>query len=228
MGSTPTVSTKVIYEKLIDFLFPKICVGCGIEGEVFCDVCKRSLSKVSQKCPGCTRKSTKGKRHKKCEDKTDLLSLKMLYSYKDEKVRKAIEKMKYGFDRSVLERLLVGKKLVTEADWVVPVPLFWYRENWRGFNQAEIIAKLLGNDRVVNCLYRKFSWKHQAQIREVKERQKNMQGLFELRESFVEAVKDKKILLVDDVYTTGATMGEAARVLKKAGAKWIRGLVVAG
>lgn len=195
---------------------------------MLCDACKRSLEKVSQKCPGCTKKSTKGKRHKKCENKTELLSLKMFYSYKDEKVRKAIEKMKYGFDKSVLETLLVGKKLVTEVDWVVPVPLFWYRENWRGFNQAEIIAKLLGRELVVNCLYRKFSWKHQAQIKLVVDRQKNMQGLFEMRESFVESVKGKRILLVDDVFTTGATMGEAAKVLKIAGAKWIKGLVVAG
>jgi ComF family protein len=218
----------VIYEKLVDFLFPKICVGCGREGSVFCETCISSLRKATQKCPGCTKKSSKGRRHKKCEDKTELLSLKMFYSYKDEKVRKAIEKMKYGFDKSILEKVLVGKRIVTKADWVVPVPLFWYRENWRGFNQAEVIARLVGGERTVNCLYRKFSWKHQAQISEIKERQKNVQGLFELRESFVAAVRGKTIVLVDDVYTTGATMSEAAKVLIKAGAKRVSGWVLAG
>src|SRR4030042_1352201 len=105
--------------------------------------------------------------------------------------------------------------------WILmPIPLSVKREKKRGFNQAKEISKELSrkiNLPLVNdTLFKTKETLPQVELEE-KSRMENPQGAFAVKNK--EYIKDKKILLVDDVYTTGATMEEAARVLKNAGAK---------
>ena len=111
---------------------------------------------------------------------------------------------------------------------LIPIPLNEKRRRWRGFNQAEEIGKELSKflkiPLVKNCLKRIKNAQPQVELSE-KERRENVKDIFFCQNK--KEIFGKKILLVDDVYTTGATMEEAARILKESGAKKIFGVVVA-
>lgn len=111
---------------------------------------------------------------------------------------------------------------------LIPIPLEKKRLKQRGFNQAEEIAKELSYflkiPLITNCLLKIKATLPQVELSE-KEREKNIKGVFLVKN--IEKIENQKILLIDDVYTTGSTMEEAARVLKEAGAKEVWGVVVA-
>ncbi|MEA1936750.1 MAG: ComF family protein [Patescibacteria group bacterium] len=112
---------------------------------------------------------------------------------------------------------------------LVPVPLHRKRYNWRGFNQAFLLAKYIANKFKLpvyeNLIIRKKNTKSQTKIKSVKERRKNIKGAFFCPPNNL--VKNKNIIIVDDVCTTLATLDECAIELKKAGAKKVWGLTVA-
>ena len=104
---------------------------------------------------------------------------------------------------------------------VVPVPLHWRRERWRWFNQSYEIAKTLAQQCNLSCqkaLRRTRNTSQQALL-DRGHRLANLQGAFQLspREQRLETIRDKPVLLIDDVFTTGSTVEECARVLKEEG-----------
>jgi competence protein ComFC len=148
-------------------------------------------------------------------------------------VRDAIKSVKYKwqFDvASVLVNLLVFNiwRFSLNKDLVmVPIPLYKNREKWRGFNQAAKLTQLLSekfNHKYVFLMERVKNTKTQVGLSR-KQRKSNIKGAFIVSSDF--KIRGKEFLLVDDVYTSGATMAEACRVLKKAGAKEVWGMVVA-
>ena len=147
-----------------------------------------------------------------------------VFAYKNPVVRGVVDGIKFGFCRDLVKIVLDGYEYDYEkVDVVVPVPLHWYRENWRGFNQAEEIAKEIKGSKVRNILVRKRKTEQQARIKSKEIRVKNIAGAFEVAEK----VRGMKVLLVDDVFTSGASMRECAKVLKKAGAMEVWGFVLA-
>ncbi len=112
-------------------------------------------------------------------------------------------------------------------DTVVPVPLHWLRHLRRGYNQAELIARplagLLGLP-LTRGLRRIRGTAPQTQLARGKRRD-NLQQVFRVRNP--EALRDQRLLLVDDVFTTGATLRSAAATLKQAGARSVDALAVA-
>lgn len=112
-------------------------------------------------------------------------------------------------------------------DAIVPVPLHWRRKWERGFNQAEVLGRHLGEWRrtpVLNALRRERATATQATLA-VAGRRKNVAGAFCLRRGA--DVAGKRVLLIDDVMTTGATAGVCASVLKRGGAKTVSLLTLA-
>ncbi len=108
---------------------------------------------------------------------------------------------------------------------LVPIPLHWHKENIRGFNQSVLFGKALakktGLSLKEDTLIKRKPTVSQTTLGS-KERKENVRGIFKLKKP----VRGLSIVLVDDVWTTGATMTEAAGVLKKAGAKNIWGLTI--
>lgn len=130
--------------------------------------------------------------------------------------------------RLLAERLAVAS-WADRVDVVVPVPLHWSRRIRRGFNQAEILARALagaGNGRVVHRrLLRHRPTPHQRG-RSADQRRKNVRGAFRMRRG-AKDLAGRGVLLVDDVMTSGTTVAECARVLRKAGAREVYVAVVA-
>jgi ComF family protein len=113
-------------------------------------------------------------------------------------------------------------------DAIIPVPLHPKRLRWRGFNQAVLLAREVGRSWQVPVdpfiLFRSRETPPQTQLDEG-ERRKNVRGAFALNPA--KSVQGKVLLLVDDVYTSGATVNECSRVLTRAGAREVHVLTLA-
>lgn len=107
-------------------------------------------------------------------------------------------------------------------------PLYWRRQAQRGYNQSELLAQEVSkrvNLPVIDLLIKTKQTKRQADL-SGKERRENLKQVFKAKSEKLKVIKGKTIILIDDVYTTGSTLNECGRVLKKAGAKAIWGLVI--
>jgi ComF family protein len=123
-----------------------------------------------------------------------------------------------------------GGALIDEADVLVPVPLHYTRLVVRGFNQsgwlAQAVAAETGRQVAVDALVRTRRTPSQAGLAG-RARRRNVSGAFKVRKSRLGAVAGKRVLLVDDVLTTGATLSACTRALKQAGARHVDVLVLA-
>jgi ComF family protein len=147
-------------------------------------------------------------------------------------LREIIHALKYAGRLSVARPLAErmrqrGKDLMVEVDYVVAVPLHWRREYDRGFNQAREVARYLGPP-VVEALSRRRATRPQVELA-ADRRRTNVAGAFRLRRSCFKLpnLRGKKLLLVDDVSTTGATLESCAEVLKTGGAAEVYALTAA-
>jgi ComF family protein len=148
-------------------------------------------------------------------------------------VRKAVHQLKYGHFKALAAPLgqLLGEYLEAEpvpADVVVPVPLHGRRLRERGYNQSALLAAEIGKAKglpaVTDSLVRLRHTKSQVKTAGAEERQRNMAGAFGCRDA---RLAGKRVLLVDDVCTTGATMNSCAIALREAGAASVWGLALA-
>ncbi|OGM10539.1 hypothetical protein A2159_03470 [Candidatus Woesebacteria bacterium RBG_13_34_9] len=219
---------------LFDFMFPKKCLECGKEGRYICFSCLKKLPQIKQKCPYCEKASIDGATHIKCIKKFRIDGIYSLWPYQGV-IRKAILNLKFNFAQVVADELseymfFILKKLPVfpKNSVITPIPLHFLRKNFRGFNQSDIIAKSLcermGWVYDSNILQRKLIRKSQTELRQ-DERAENIKGVFSL-------ISDRQPLsidyiLFDDVCTTGSTLKEATKVLKRKGIKKVWGLTIA-
>ncbi len=218
---------------ILDLFFPKRCVACGKLGAYLCANCYKKVGIVQYPvCPYCLRQAVGGRVHPRCKKPFGLDGLVIASRYRGS-VRLLITKFKYKYVRDILSLLCellasnISRFDLPQDALFVPVPLHPRRKRWRGFNQSELLANQLGarfGIKSVDLLARVRETKSQVSLA-AKERKGNVSGAFGLKGKV--KVESRKIILVDDVYTTGATMKECAKVLKMAGAKEVWGMVVA-
>jgi len=229
---------KKIIDFLLDLLFPKFCVGCNVEGEWICNKCQEKIVYIkSPLCPKCNRVSEYGKICPKCKKKSKLNGLITATYYIDGPIKEAIHTYKYDgvFDlkyelSNILLKSINNYKCIFDKNWIViAVPIHKKRFAIRGYNQSELLAKIISkklNIPLQNNLLIKSTYNPKTQAKSNKK-----ERLISLINSFSwvgqNEIKNKKILLVDDVYTTGATMEECAKILKTNGAKQVWGLAIA-
>lgn len=207
---------------ILDLFFPKFCLGCQKEGSYLCDDCK-SLLEISGF-------------HQKFQTK-NLSDLYFTIEYKNPLIKILIQSFKYEplvkelsipLSSLIIDHFQQIENLPNFFEFLlIPLPLEKKKLKWRGFNQAEEIGKELSKFLEIP-LWGDVLIKIRETLPQVelsgKEREENIKGAFSLRNR--EKIQGKKILLVDDVYTTGSSVEEAARVLKEAGAKEIVGVVI--
>lgn len=116
-----------------------------------------------------------------------------------------------------------------EFDYIVPIPLHWSRYAWRGYNQANEMARVISQKSgkpIAHLLYRSRYTPFQSRFKG-KYRNENVAGIFSLKDKDISAYNGKRILLIDDVMTSGATIYEAGKILQKIRPEIVIALVAA-
>jgi len=235
---------------ILDLLFPKYCVNCKKFGDYLCSNCFSRLSFDTRNiCVVCGKPSYNGLTHPRCLGKYTLsgsftaivynsISKKLIYQFKykpnltglknflgdlfyealiqNEEFNKILRQRPSGPDRQ--DELIL-----------VPIPLGKSKFRKRGYNQAEILANELSRRfgfSVVNCLTRVKDTKSQVGLNK-KERKENVKGVFKFSKEFSANFKNARVILVDDVLTTGSTFSEAASVLKHCGVRQVWAVALA-
>ncbi len=218
----------------LDLIFPPWCIGCGREGKYFCDSCLQNLPMISPPiCVTCGRPLTVDGTCPGCiEGKVEIDGIRAPFLF-DGTIRKAIHEFKYRNlkDISLLLANFLNDYLLDNplpANVLVPVPIHHNRLRERGYNQSSLIAHELGSicgmPVIENCLIRKINTPPQVRTASAIERRKNIADAFVCVNNRLEG---KKVLLIDDVSTSGATLNTCAGILKSAGAASVWGLAIA-
>ena len=238
-----------IKKSILDILLPIECLGCGKEDEWLCKECFKKIKlKDNDECPACKRWSMYGKVHEGCKDETYLNGLIVAVGFKEKIIQDMVHGLKYGLAKklaSPLSDLLINKiKKLDEKEGylneihllfdtnliLVPIPLHGRRLRWRGFNQAELLARRVAEK--FNLVMRPYVLKRvrhkEAQIKLKRDqRLENIKDVFRVSDEWRDKLKSTKVLLVDDVTTSGATLNECAGELKKCGVEEVWGIVLA-
>ncbi|OGL62156.1 hypothetical protein A3C09_00040 [Candidatus Uhrbacteria bacterium RIFCSPHIGHO2_02_FULL_47_44] len=220
----------------IDALFPRFCLSCKREGQIFCLACASNWIAQSEPfaCPFCGIRGS-ARACLSCREGTYLDGLVSYAPYGNPIVREAIGHWKYDGDRSVestlrqwIEQSRDRLHIPLENFVVTHVPIHASRKRMRGFDQAEVLSGWVGEMfemPVETLLVRSHKTKPQAKMQHEKRRVGTLDGIFEIHPNALEL--PTHILLCDDVFTSGATMDAAAKCLKDAGVEEVWGLVVA-
>ncbi len=210
---------KRVKNFLLDFIFPRLCAGCGLSGVLVCAECLGRMVAENK------RMTFRGSNF-------DELLVAIKYE-KNSLIQKLIFLFKYHYSRDLAE--ILGQFLVSLFEQynhfprdriiVTFVPMHKKREKFRGFNHAESLAKCFGAKAdlpVAEILKRIRNTQEQAQL-------KRSERLVNLKDSFQflgPGLEGKIVVLVDDVSTTGTTLTECSKVLKENGAGHVIGLVL--
>lgn len=225
MTGTGFIEPPNFAERLIRLLYPEKCVFCGeiLPGDAFVSACGSCLERLPRYGKGFFRNPR-------------ILCLDGLFAsfVYEGVVEDAIHSMKYRGKPRVARTLaalmweeMAKQRMLPDFDLVVPVPMHWRKRISRGYNQSEKLGQALGkimNVPVKNALAKTKNTKPQS-LSTREERLRNLENTIIVPDPSV--VRGLGVLLVDDVVTTGATLGVCARALKEAGAEWVFAAVIA-
>jgi ComF family protein len=225
----------LISETIKEIIFPKYCVSCRRAGSLLCQDCWPKISFIyEQICPICRQPSIAGRTHTGCATKWGIDGLISL-TYYSGPIRGLIRQLKYRgatVTQELISRLLFEyvrhESIYLPPAIITPIPLHPHNLRRRGFNQAEIIATALSMQlsypQVVDVVQRQRQTVSQTTLAK-QQRQQNMRGAFRVSDG--QQIKGADFILVDDVFTTGATLREATKTLKRAGASSVFGFTLA-
>lgn len=209
-------------EFILNYIFPPACSVCGkVDENWLCSNCQKRIERLEKFC-------VVEIENKKYE--------KLFYLFKYESlVRKLILQYKFS-NKAYLSHFFAGEivkneenqKLLKQYDMIIPVPMHKKKMKKRGYNQTELVAEELAQKLEIelrkDIITKVVNTTTQSKLGG-KERKTNIQHAFFIKNDI--EVEDKKVILLDDIYTTGATSQECSRVLKDAGATEILVLVLA-
>ena len=219
-------------EFVLNFLFPPVCGICGkINKEWLCTNCEKRLERYQKEKYIQNFNNNKLKNY---EENRYFDELFYFFEYKN-LIRKLLLQYKFS-DKSYLANfwvnvILKSKKMneiFKNYDIMIPVPMEKNKEQIRGYNQTKLITDIiykLNKINVFNNILIKTKKTQTQSTLSLEKRYQNIENAFEVKNE--QLIKNKKIIIFDDIYTTGATVNEISKILKKAGAKKILVLVIA-
>ncbi|MCA9369898.1 MAG: ComF family protein [Pseudomonadales bacterium] len=202
----------------LDLLFPPFCCGCKTTGTLLCERCFQHIEFLTSDVE---------------LPQTSHLSLIRAVAEYEYPVRQLLFSLKYSHVRAVgtvIGRLMYHCSVIPECDVITSVPMHPKKQDARGYNQAEIIAASIATKAHIpykTLLTKIKATTAQASIHHRGERADNALGVYAVIEEKKADIAGKRVLVIDDVCTTGATLDECARVLKEAGAGSVSGFVCA-
>jgi len=223
-----------LQEAVVDFLFPRRCIGCGRTGAFLCAGCRQTLPRLLPPfCWTCGKPESSGGLCPTCWGRqTEIDGIRSPFRFEG-LIRQAIHELKYRNLKAIsgsLAELLADylQANPVPGEILVPVPLYPRRLRERGYNQSGLLARELGRlidlPVVEDSLYRSREGLSQAKSATVEDRRRNVADAFACRD---QRLYGKHVLLVDDVCTSEATLEACAAALRTAEAVSVWGLTVA-
>lgn len=223
-----------IFTHISEYIFPIFCLGCDREGIWLCDECFQFAEHPGVFfCPVCHADRPLGQACSSCLPLSYVSRHVAMFPYQDDAlIGDVIRHIKYHYIEELLGLLSCAVEKTVErqqghfqgVEAIIPIPLHKKRYAERGFNQAELIAQMVSRATdipVSTSLVRVRATPHQARLGK-EERMVNVKDAFHAPQ-----LPYKRVLLVDDVYTTGTTMQEAAKTLRFSGLEEVRGFSLA-
>ncbi len=228
-------------EKILNFLLPPQCPFCRSIVSSYACVCGACWSKMNfiskPCCSQCARPFDYGEEAALlkcglCLEKNPFYKMSHAAFLYDDFSKRLILSLKHGgalhLAPLIAKWMVHGAgEILKDADYLVPVPLHWTRLIKRGYNQSSVLARevsrLAGVPVSFNGLQKVKRTASQGKFA-LKDRYKNVRGAFQVSRFHVEKFKGKRVVLIDDVRTTGATLNSAAGALLQAGAWEVRTL----
>ncbi|HAG27478.1 TPA: hypothetical protein DCG61_01695 [Patescibacteria group bacterium] len=216
-----------------DLIFPKQCFSCRTWGNFICSECESGLKvQTFQRCIVCQKPSLSGWTHPKCKKRYAPERLISIFDYHSKVVSSLINTGKSGLVPEIFSDLafIAARKIKIrdEQIWkyiLCPIPQTKSKARWRGFNQAELIARVLSKHfslAVDNILVKPKATRQQKELNK-EQRASNLRSAFSVSLGPI----PKQVILVDDITTTGSTFLEATIVLKRAGVKSVWCIAIA-
>jgi len=199
---------------IVDMVFPRTCVGCGKIGKYLCDKCGQKVEIIGADYKNKRLEGRIGlfKYNGVIKDLIKIIKFDLVSDAKTEIGESICNELKENYP-NILE-YWQEKKFV-----IIPVPLHWRRENWRGFNQAEIIANEVGKKiclEVDNKIIKRIKNTKKQAISNKIERLENIKGAFAITGKL-----PKNIIIFDDVWTTGETIKNIIKIIPKNRNIWV-------
>jgi len=198
---------------LIDLVFPKACLECGGAGRYICENCLRKVP-----VGGWINRYSFS-----------------IFRYKGV-IRKAIIALKYKYSTEIAKELAdicVGRLIASHYRpkvTLIPIPLHWYRHNFRGFNQSEEVGKLIAEKMrwkfIPDLIIKKRSTPPQVGLKDLV-RRRNLRDVFAVNSRYLLPAGNYPPVLFDDVFTTGSTLKEVEEVLTASGITGVLSLTIA-
>ena len=226
---------------IAEALYPSFCYECGGSGSYLCENCFNKIGLLPHPiCPHCGIAAPNGELAKNCRGALGLIRYFGAADYKNDAVQRLIHDMKYKRAYALTRPLAkltyfwlassgYAELFQTKNIALTAVPMHSHRERNRGFNQAELIAEhlseFLGVPYKKGVLRKIKNTPSQVDVATKEKRLENLQGAYAVKN--IEPIRDRTMVLIDDVATTGATLAECARVLRRAGIHEVWGLTVA-
>lgn len=217
------INKKHILNTILNIIFPISCIGCGKRDEILCKNCETSIEQSEK------------------ETENNIFAI---FNYQNKIIKKAIWDLKYYKNKQIGKRLgeIIYNSMIEETSElemfskgspiiVIPIPISKNKFNTRGYNQAEILARsFCEQNEKLFCLEDKIIKKckettPQARLKDRSRRLNNIKDSFKI--VLPEKIKGRTVIIIDDVTTTGGTILEVMKILKKSGAKRVVGFAVA-
>lgn len=222
-----------------DSISPKYCYSCKKEWHFLCPQCLQKINTHNPFCYICKEINNKFEVHEKCNKNVNYDKVIVKFHYKDNLIKKLIKDSKFYNRQEILYELwqslstiFMENELIENKDnfLIVSSPMYFLRKLKRWYNHSEILGKVISENVDIKANFKIIKkvkhTKQQSKLNKM-EREENLKNCFKINKKFINDIKDKTVILVDDVISTWTTINEIAKLLKDNWVKKVIWLIIA-
>lgn len=222
-----------------DVISPKYCYSCKKEWHFLCPQCLQTIKKHQPYCYICKDKNAGFEVHEKCKKNVFFDKIIVYCHYRDNTIKKLIKDAKFYGRQEILDNFWLGlSNLFFENEIVlnknnyiiIATPMHFLRKIKRWYNHSEVLAESISKKTSIlyyHNMTKKIKYTKQQSKLSKNDREINLKDSFQINKKYLELIKWKNIIIVDDVISTGSTINHLAKLLKDNWANKVIWLVIA-